>query len=280
MKHPEAIKAHDEQVAERWKILKSGKITSAIAPLTWKLYKEGKLVDDYFSGNSNLPTAPPPEKVVHVQKKKEIGEFSAIVQAYVNYRNQKCLPDNKEITSENQLSLRDNSKKESKNKSKAVRKFKYADEELDDKSSSVKPTSKIQVVKEDIPLSQFKEILKEEYQSKSHSYPDISKYEDYEHLLKENAKNESVLHKQKSSATQDCFVNISKYDKTEKVNAMYESRKKEKIVYMYDENVGYQHIYRKQTKHLSPKKLEKGKLHKVGQCVYDDNGEFLYKIMS
>lgn len=277
IKCPEKINAHDEKVAKRWKILKSGKFSEEISPLTHRFYKEGKLVDDYFSGNPNLPTVPPcTKKEIELEKKEITGEFSAIVQTYHSKEKKASLEDNsqKHVSIWNKKNIRDDYN------TKNARKFKLAAEEYDDYANP--EVFRAQIKRsvnndEDISFSQFKELLKEETEAKLQS-----KYKtEYDKFVKEDlSKTNEQTAQKKTQDSQSYFLKISKYEK-QNVDLMYEKKQNVRHIYKYDENLGYQHPFGQNVKgkiNLSSKNYKKGKLNKVGECIYDENGEFLYKI--
>lgn len=277
---PEKIKAHDENVARKWEILKSGKFSDEIYPLTQKLYKEGKLADDYCNGNPNLPTKVLcSKKVIELKKEEEYGEFSAIVQTYDKHKKQNLL-ESKE-SSEKQVSLKEiiinNAKKDGYIKN--VRNFKLASEEYDnDGNPEVYPTRRKKIVDNgEIPFSNFKELLKEETERKLNS-----KYKnEYDEFVEKELSKMKNISSKKTTDSPNYFLKISKYKK-ENVDLMYEKNNNINTVYKYDDKLGYQHPIGQNIKGkiVSSKLYKKGKLQKIGQCIYDENGEFLYKIFT
>lgn len=280
---PEKIKAHDEDVARKWEILKSGKFSDEITPTTQKLYKEGKLVDDYFSGNPNLPTAPPSsKKVIELKKNEPVGEFSAIVKTYYDYEKRKLLESRENC--EKQVSVRDNNPSENSEKKtfklKNALKFKVASEEYDDDDTNpeVYPNLKKKIeYNNEIPFSQFKEILKDENEVKLKS-----KYKnEYDTFVqKQISMTKKNVKSEKPEQQQSCFMKIQKYEK-ENINLMFEKDQKFTKIYKYDDKLGYQHPIGKNIRgkiNVSSKQHKKGKLIKIGKCIYDENGEFLCKV--
>lgn len=279
---PEKIKAHDEDVARKWEILKSGKFSDEITPTTQKLYKEGKLVDDYFSGNPNLPTTPPSsKKVIELKKNEPVGEFSAIVKTYYDYEKRKLLESKENC--EKQVSVRDNNPTENSEKKtfklKNALKFKVASEEYDDDTNpEVYPNLKKKVeYNNEIPFSQFKEILKDENEVKLKS-----KYKnEYDTFVQQQiSMNNKNVKSEKPEQQQSCFMKIQKYEK-ENINLMFEKDQKFTKIYKYDDKLGYQHPIGKNIRgkvNVSSKQHKKGKLIKIGKCIYDEDGEFLCKV--
>lgn len=278
---PEKIKAHDEDVARKWEILKSGKFSDKISLLTQKLYKEGKLVDDYFSGNPSLPTEPPPKKVITLKKNEPVGEFSAIVKTYHDYKKKKLLESKENC--EKQVSVRDNdltknSEKKNFNAKNAL-KFKVASEEYDhDTNPEVYANLRKRVVYNgEIPFSQFKEILREENEVKLKS-----KYKnEYDSFVQQQISiTDKNVKSEKPEKQQSCFMKIQKYEK-ESVDLTFEKDKKLTRIYKYDDKLGYQHPVGKNIRgkiNVSSKQHKKGKLIKIGKCIYDEDGEFLCKV--
>lgn len=280
---PEKIKAHDEDVARKWEILKSGKFSDKISPLTQKLYKEGKLVDDYFSGNPRLPTAPPPsKKVIELKKNEPVGEFSAIVKTYHDYEKKKLLESKENC--EKQVSVRDNNLNENfekkKYNSKNAFKFKVASEEYDDNDTNPEVYAykkKKNVYNEEIPFSQFKEILREENEVKLKSK---YKNEEDSFVQQQLSGTDQNVKSRKPEEPQSCFMKIQKYEK-ENVDLMFENDKKFTRIYKYDDKLGYQHPTGKNIRgkiNVSSKQHKKGKLIKIDKCIYDEDGEFLCKV--
>lgn len=273
---------HDEEVAKRWEMLKSGKITDEIAPLTWKLYKEGKLIDDYFSGNPNLPTAPAPRQKVIEIKTEKLGEFASIVQSFIDCQKPKLIEKGGKNSDEKQITLKDTGPNIIKKKDlKNMKKYKYASEEFEneDNGPEVGPLQKKRLQDNgDLPFSQFKKILHEETTLKNSKYKD--EYDDF--VMQETSDTEKNTPTKQSLPTQNCFLKISKYER-ENVSLNFEKTKNTSSVYKYDEKLGYQYPVGKNIKgkiRTHHRQHQKGKLYKVGQCVYDDDGEFLYKVPS
>lgn len=163
-----------------------------------------------------------------------------------------------------------------------MKKYKYAAEEFDvkDADPEVYPirSRKNPDNVDDIPFSQFKEVLREETSQKFKSKYK-NKYDDF--VMQETSKTEQAAAASEPVSEEDCFSPIQKYEKRS-IEVMYEGNGRAKNVYKYDEKLGYQYPTGKNIKGKIkiPSDLKKGKNVKVGQRVYDADGEFLYTVHS
>ncbi|KFM80517.1 hypothetical protein X975_21466, partial [Stegodyphus mimosarum] len=275
-KCPEKIKLHDEEVAKKWKILQSGKVSSCISPVTQRFWREGKLIQNYYSGNPNLPEVPHDhaQKILTEEKEECAGEFSSIIKSYVEYKKKTASEKNQ---SENDLiKLENNSRGRQKASFSLFSDGYLASEETDEHSSSyTKPKKAKEIGDTDLLHSQFKENFATEIDEKKSK---SSAETEYQKWIQKQLETEKVSTSKQPYNAKEFFTPISKYQK-DYIELKRDSSESDEFI--YDDKIGYQHPKGKNIKpKISiPSKLHKqGKLYKRGQCIYDDDGEFLYKL--
>lgn len=286
LRSPEKIQQHDAEVAERWACLQSRTPSPLISPYTQRMWNEGKIMKEHYNGNSSLPNVPPViNKTVIQQEEKEVGEFSSIIRQYVEYKKSKQSPRNIPNTSE-QLQISNASTKSQKNKkqlakSNVLNSNRYhVDDETDDKdyiTTAFRPSTKRNRNEDlgELLHSQFKENLKEEVNSKN-----FSSDPRYAEWMDQQSAEEKPKASPKQVDSKELFTKIPKFKK-ETFELNREMSKDGGHVYYYDEELGYQHPKGRVVKskiRLPNKSNKKGTLYKVGQAVYDEDGEFLYKV--
>ncbi|GBM13385.1 hypothetical protein AVEN_54399-1 [Araneus ventricosus] len=282
---PERIKAHDEEVEERWKILRARKYSDSITFHTQHMWDEGKILKDNYKGNPKLPNVPnETDKIIKEEKRTKTGEFSAIIEHYIKYKKEKEALDKTTCTSgELQISIGSiNSlrNEETKSMKNVLNKQNYVTHDEDKETldsftlkSRKKPDSTINET--ELLHSQFKENLKEEMQY--HEKKLDSEYEKW--LKKQSVELNSPQTSTKPFNTKQLFTKIPKFVNGT-VELKREKQKASESLYMYDEKLGYQYPTGKSIKGKIrvPSKQKKASVYKVGDCVYDVDGEFLYKI--
>ncbi|XP_035217469.1 uncharacterized protein LOC118190794 [Stegodyphus dumicola] len=282
-KRPEKIKLHDEEVAKRWKILQSGRDSSFISPVTQRLWREGKLIQNYYSGNPNLPEVPHDHahEILKEEKEECIGEFSSIIKSYVEYKKKTALEKNPKSplksSSENELiKLENNSRDRQKGSSSIFSPGYFASEEADEHSSVYTKRKKAKEIGEtDLLHPQLKEHFAGEVDRKKSKSAAETEYQKW---IQKQLETEKIATSKQPYNAKEFFTPISKYQK-DYIELKRDSSESDEFI--YDDRIGYQHPKGKNIKpKISiPSKLHKqGKLYKRGQCIYDADGEFLYKL--
>ncbi|GIY30074.1 hypothetical protein CDAR_445421 [Caerostris darwini] len=285
LRTPEKIKKHDEEVEQRWEILKARKHSDLITFYTQKMWDEGKILKENYKGNPNLPNKPASadKKIIEEEKNIVTGEYSAIIQQYIKYKREKDAHDNsKAICKADELQFNCNSidslKTEKPKNLLNKKKYIVYDETHSNNLDMISSKKKLRPLQEtDVLLSQFKENLKEDMSShKSELDSEYTKW------IKQQSKGSKILQTSKKSYdTKMEFQKIPKFVK-DSIELKKEKSKTEEHFYLYDDKLGYQHPKGKNIKakiHV-PSKLKKAKEFQVGNCVYDEDGELLYKIPS
>ncbi|KAG8197189.1 hypothetical protein JTE90_011347 [Oedothorax gibbosus] len=283
LRSPERIRQHDAEVAERWACLKSRTPSPLISPYTRRMWDEEKIMKENYNGDPNLPNVPPESgKVVIHQEEKEVGEFSSIIQQYIEYKKSKESGLVSESTSD-ELIISDGLKHSGKDRKKSLnllRSSKYhMDDETDDTdyiTNTFRPFSKnnYRQNSEEMIHSQFKENLKEEVSNSKHK-PD-GRYVQW--MQDQTEEKENLRMPPKPVDSKKVFSKIPKFKRDQTIELKEDQSKN---VYYYDDKMGYQHPTGKpvQSKIRLPNKLRKeGAVYKVGRAVYDEDGELLYKV--
>ncbi|GFQ69619.1 uncharacterized protein TNCT_269231 [Trichonephila clavata] len=284
LRSPEKIKEHDAEVERRWEILKSGQHSDSITFCTQRMWDEGKIIKENYRGNPNFPNESIKEKKIIKEGKKVIGEYSAIIQQYIDYKKEKDAK-NKLTYTNSELQVKDDSKNSLNNKKSKkpvtmlnMKKY-YIDDEKEVKNVDMFATKravKFRSVEEtDIQHNQFKLNLKEEISHKSEL---DSKYDKW--IQKQSVVDDKPQIPVKSANIKEMFTKVPKFSK-DNIELKGENSSNGKQFYIYDDKHGYQYPAGKNVKRkiTIPAKLRKeGNIYKIGQCVYDEDGELLYKI--
>ncbi|PRD34078.1 UNVERIFIED_CONTAM: hypothetical protein NCL1_15697 [Trichonephila clavipes] len=284
LRTPEKIKEHDTEVEKRWEILKSGQHSDSITFYTQRMWDEGKIIKENYRGNPNFPNASIKEKKTIKQEKKVIGEYSAIIQLYIDYKKEKdaknklaCTNSELQVKNHSKNSL--NNKKSKKSASMLNMKNYYIDDEKEVKNVDMftsKRALKFKFAEEtDIQHNQFKQNLKEEISHKNELDSEYDKW-----IQKQSAADDKPQIPVKSVNIKEVFTKVPKFAK-DTIELKGENSKNGEQFYIYDDKHGYQYPAGKNVKRkiTIPAKLRKeGNMYKIGQCVYDEDGELLYKI--
>lgn len=283
---PEKIKKHDEEVEERWKMLRNRKYSDSITFYTQHMWDKGKISKDNYTGNPKLPNTPnESDKIIKEEKSTKTGEFSAIIQHYMKYKKGKeildktnCTSSELQVSTGSLNSLRNEDFKSKKNELNKQNYAAYNEDEGTLDSFNIKPSRKAEskVRETELIHSQFKENLKEEVQF----YEKRLDSEYVKWLKKQSVELNSQLSSKKPFNTKKIFVKIPKFV-NDTVELKREKQKAEESFYMYDEKYGYQYPVGKNIEgkiRVPSKQQKKDSVYKVGNCVYDEDGEFLYKI--
>ncbi|CAL1284827.1 unnamed protein product [Larinioides sclopetarius] len=250
------------------------------------MWDEGKILKDNYKGNPKLPNAPnETDKIIKEVKRTKTGEFSAVIEQYIKYKKEKEVLDKNTCTScELQISIGSMNSlrnEETKSKKNVLNTQSYVSHDEDEgtldsfiSKSRKKPDSNIN--DPELPHSQFKENLKEEMQIYHEKRLD-SEYVKW--FKKQSVELNSPQIETKPFKAERVFAKIPKFV-NDTVELKRGKQKASESFYMYDEKHGYQYPTGKSIKGkiCVPSKQKKTSVYKVGDCVYDTDGEFLYKI--
>ncbi|XP_055947090.1 uncharacterized protein LOC129980730 [Argiope bruennichi] len=278
---PEKIKAHDKEVEDRWELLRARKYSESITFYTQHMWDEGKILKDNFNGNPKLPNVPSEtNKIIKEEKSTKTGEFSSIIQHYIKYKKEKEALDKTTCTStELQVNIGAmNSLKNEESQSNKKNYVSYNEDEgtLDSFTSKSRKKQHNIIGDSELLHSQFKENLKEEM--KFHEKKLDSEYVKW--LKKQSVELNFPPTSTKPFNAKQAFTKIPKFD-NDTVELKREKQKAGESFYMYDEKHGYQYPTGKRIKgkiRVPSKQQKQASVYRVGDCVYDVDGEFLYKI--
>ncbi|GFU08936.1 uncharacterized protein NPIL_203451 [Nephila pilipes] len=281
LRSPEKIKEHDAEVKKRWEILKSGQQSDSITFCTQHMWDEGKILKENYSGNPNLPNVSY-QKVIQ-KEKKIIGEYSAIIKQYIDYKKEKDTNKLASTSSELQVHNDSGNSVNIKKSKKSVSMFdmtKYIDDEKETNNTDIyipKHPQKFRSIAEtDVLHSQFKQNLKDEISS--HKNKLDSEYDKW--IKKKSIAVDKPQTSAKSANIKEVFTKVPKFVK-DTVELKKENTINGEQFYIYDDKYGYQYPNGKNIKAkitIPTKVRNKSGTYKIGQCVYDEDGELLYKI--
>ncbi|XP_015907034.2 ankyrin repeat domain-containing protein 11 isoform X1 [Parasteatoda tepidariorum] len=280
LKDPVKIKQHDEDVRKKWESLMSGKPSDQIYFHTQCLWNEGKLLKENYTGNPNLPypSLSTTQNITKVTKNKLIGEYSGIIKNYVEYKKQK------KSVQENNSELIVPTEKEYDRRSETVKHITEASNFLK-KSKFFKEDGDIAIKKKDyideaeLPFSQFKENIKHQLK---HDSKKSNTSKQYLQWIEQESKEKDFKNPTNFFNAKDFVSKISKYSK-ENIEMKREKNSAEDSFYLYNEKTGYQRPVGQTFKgkvSIPISAWKKNTLYKVKNCVYDEDGEFLYKLPS
>lgn len=257
---------HDNNVYKNIKLLKEG--SEKISIVTRKLWEEGKLKIEYSQGNEILPMPDVDvEKVPAIKDFEKPGEFLSIVKPYLDAKKQqesKDIPKHSEII-----------KHEDPTKNNFLKIVIPSHIESSDPLCATYFPSRF---KSDDALDITHEQCRPNF-TKDDNTTDITSRKEQNLINNKENTNNSLNFKS---------GNVPKYN-NDNVEFVLDSRVNQNLgirqPYVYDSKVGYQHPLGEAGDY--PEKIEipkddfkPGALYKVGNCYYDDNGDFLYRVFS
>ncbi|XP_067121530.1 uncharacterized protein [Centruroides vittatus] len=259
---------HDNSVYKNIKLLKEG--SEKISAKTQKLWREGKLTIEYSRGNETLPMSDPEteiQKEITVRDYDKPGEFLSIVKPYLDLQNKQKEKDKSEQTE----IIESNSK-------------------LSNNFSTKENFCKVV-----IPTKNSSANFSNDFYFRLHSkFTESIEIRHEQSTIKENTKSEKEHNFRNGDRKENDDIilinsrNVPKYndDNIEYVVDSHRSQSSDKKQpYLYDSKSGYQHPLGEASDY--PDKIEipkdsckQGELYRVGNCYYDDKGEFLYRIFT